>query len=84
MPDVVKGMWFCVANNFFTVSSGKVAMEYSLKSATVLKKLVSKVCMRVVEKGEKKVKDKFESKLHKSFPCFTKLPLEKLQENDSP
>ena len=83
LPDVVKGMWLCLTNNFFTVSSGKVAMEHPLKSATVPRKPVSQVCMGVVKKGEKKVKDKFKSKLHESFPSYRKLSLENLQETDS-
>jgi hypothetical protein len=83
LPDVVKGMWFCLTNNFFTASSGKVAMEHPLKSATVPRKPVSQVCMGVVKKGEKKVKDKLKSKLHESFPSYRKLSLENLQETDS-
>ena len=65
------------------MSSGKVAMEYPLKSATVPKKTVAKVCTGVFNRGEKKVKGKFESKLHESFPSFRKLSLKNLQETDS-
>ena len=51
-PDQLKGMWFCVKNKFFEVSSGK--------------------------RGEKKVEEKFEEKLHDCFPSFQKLSFEKV------
>ena len=63
LPGVVKGMWFCLPNKFFAMSPGKVPVEFPLKSAPVPSKPVSKVCMAVIKKGEKKVKDKFKSKL---------------------
>ena len=81
MPDVVKGMWFCLANKFFKVSVGKVALEFPIKSSTasVARKPVSKSSMGVLEKGEKKVKEKFKSKLHENFPSFRKISFESIQ-----
>ena len=76
LPNVVKRMWFCLANKFFAMSPGKVPVEFPLKSVPVPSKPVSKVCMAVIRKGEKKVKDKFKSKLHENFQSFRKASLE--------
>ena len=76
-PDVVKGMWFCLVNHFF--EPGKVAMEFPLGSTTAQRKQISKSCMDVVTKGEKKVEDKFHSKLHESFPSFRRISLQNVQ-----
>jgi hypothetical protein len=70
MPDVIKGLWFCLHNEFFKVSPGKVAVEYPIKTTTGAEKKVSKSCIDVIPKGENKVKDKFEEKLHECFPSF--------------
>lgn len=82
-PDVVKGMWFCLVNHFFKASTGKVVFEFPLAGATGPEKAISKSCMDVVMKGEKKVEDKFESKLHESFPSFRRISLQNVQVSQS-
>ena len=81
MPDVVKGMWFCLANKFFEVSVGKIPLEFPVKSSTssVARKPVSKSCMGVLEKGEKKIKGQFGAKLHENFPSYRRVSLESMQ-----
>ena len=81
LPDVVKGMWFCIANHFFSAPTDSVVMEFPLNSATGQRKPVSKLCMDIVMKGEGKVKkkEKFESKLHESFPSFRQISLRNVQ-----
>ena len=79
IPDVVKGMWFCLTNHFFNASTGSIVVEFILGSSTGQRKPVSKFCMDVVMKGEKKVREKFESKLHESFPSFRLISLQNVQ-----
>ena len=79
LPDVVKGMWFCIANHFFSAPTDSVVMEFPLSSATGQRKPVSKLCMDIVMKGEGKVKEKFQSKLHESFPSFRLISLQNVQ-----
>ena len=85
LPDVVKGMWFCLTNHFFSASTGSVAMEFPLGTcrSTGQRKPVSKFCMDVVMKGEEKVSEKFESKLHESFPSFRLISLQNVQMSQS-
>jgi hypothetical protein len=78
LPDVLKGMWFCLANRFFQMSVGGVPLEFPIKHPTGARKPVSKFCMEVIRKGEKKVKDQFKSKLHESFPSFRQTSLDSL------
>ena len=77
-PDQIKGLWFCVKNNFFSVSSGKVPCQFPLLSPSTIQKPVPKLAINVKEKGEKKVKEKFEAKLHDCFPAFRKFSFERI------
>jgi hypothetical protein len=83
LPDVVKGMWFCLVNHFFKASTGKVVMEFPLGNETGRNKPISKSCMDVVMKGKKKVEDRFEAKLHESFPSFRRISLRNVQVSQS-
>ena len=58
-------------------------MEFPLGNETGRKKQISKSCMDVVMKGEKKVEEKFESKLHESFPSFRRISLRNVQVSQS-
>ena len=69
-PDVVKGMWFCIANKFFEVSEGKVPLEFPVSDTAATTKPVSNSCKEILKKGEKKVVERFESKLHEIFHHF--------------
>ena len=80
-PDVIKGMWFCLANRIFQHSPGRIAIEYPLSNLPGEQKTVPKYCLDVVKNGEKKVTDKFEAKLHESFPSFRQMSLERMQQS---
>ena len=74
LPDVIKGMWFCLRNQFFKVSEGGIAFELPLRSTDEVKK-VRKSLIDVISKGEEKVSKKLEEKLHESFPLFRLISL---------
>ena len=77
-PDQIKGMWFCLKNEFFKVKTGRMPYQYPLKGVCSLQKPVQKTCMQVKEKGEKKVRGKFDEKLHDSFPAFRKFTFDRV------
>ena len=81
-PDQIKGMWFCMLNGFFLVSGSTVAYEYPLKGPAI-QKPVRQTFMQLKEKGEKKIKEKFEEKLHDCFPSFRHFLLEKVMSSAS-
>ena len=83
LPDQLKGMWFCLRNGFFKVSSERIPCQYPLQSTVDAQKNVSKMFWEIKEKGEKKVKEKFEAKLHDCFPAFRKFSLERLVSAES-
>lgn len=70
LPDVIKGMWFCLRNQFFKVSNGRIALELPLRSTVKDRKKVRKSLIEVISKGEEKVKKKLKEKLHESFLQF--------------
>lgn len=76
-PDQVKGMWFCVQNGFFELSGSDVPNEYPLKGPAI-QKHVPKMLMQVKEKGEDKVREKFEGKLHECFPSFRQFSFQRI------
>lgn len=78
LPDQLKGMWFCLKNGFFKVSSGRIPCQYPLQGTPDLQKHVSKMFWGIKDKGEMKVREKFESKLHDCFPAFRRFSLERL------
>ena len=84
-PDQLKGMWFCIKNGFFKVTSGKIPYQCPVKGVQSLQKPVLKTYFQVREKGEQKVREKFEEKLHDSFPSFRKFSLDRVldAENDT-
>ena len=69
LPDVIKAMWFCLRNQFFNVTEGRIALELPLRSTGEVRK-VRKSLIEVLSKGEEKVSKKLEEKLHESFPLF--------------
>ena len=77
-PDQLKGMWFCVKNKFFEVSSGKIPYQFPIEGSSAVPKAVPKLVIAVKERGEKKVEEKFEEKLHDCFPSFRKFSFEKV------
>ena len=77
-PDQVKGLWFCEKNDFFSVSSRKIPCQFPLLSPSTTQKPVPKLGINVKEKGEKKVKEKFEAKLQDCFPLFRKVSFERI------
>ena len=77
-PDQLKGMWFCVKNKFFEVSSGKIPYQFPTEGSSAVPKAVPKLVIAVKERGEKKVEEKFEEKLHDCFPTFRKFSFEKV------
>ena len=77
-PDQIKGMWFCLKNAFFKVRTGRMPYQYPLKGACSLQKPGQKTCMQVKEKGEKKVGQKFDEKLHDSFLAFHKFTFDRV------
>ena len=79
-PDVIKGMWFCLTNKMFQPCSGRAAREYPLDNSPCQQKLVSRYCLDVLKNGEQKVTEKFEAKLHESFPSFRQASLERLEQ----
>ena len=52
--------------------------QYPLKGVCSLQKPVQKTCMQVKEKGEKKVREKFDERLHDSFPAFRKFTFDRV------
>ncbi len=80
-PDIIKGMWFCLTNKMFQSSPGRAATEYPLSDTPCKQKSVSKYCLDVVNKGEKKITEKFEAKLHESFPSFRQTSLQRMQQS---
>ena len=84
LPDVVKGMWFCLTKKFFEVSAGKVPLEFPISDTAAARKPISNSYKEILKKGEKKVVEKFKSKLHESFPSFRKISLESIQPRDEP
>lgn len=76
LHDVIKGMWFCVRNEMFKVTPGKVPLEFPIHKSTAAPKKVSKSFTEIISKGEKKVRDKFHEKLHDCFPSFRTASLE--------
>ena len=70
MPDVIKGMWFCICHKFFEVSPGKVPVEYPIRQTKESEKKVSQSLIDIVIKGEEKVRNKFTEKLHECFPSY--------------
>ena len=81
-PDQIKGMWFCVNNGFFKVPGSTVLCQYPLQGPVIEKK-VSNVFVDVKEKGEKKLKEKFESNLHECFPTFRKFSFQRVSSSDN-
>jgi hypothetical protein len=77
LPDQIKGMWFCMRNGFFAVSGSTTAYEYPLKGPAI-QKSVRQSFMQVKVKGETKIKEKFEEKLHNCFPSFRKFLFERV------
>ena len=63
---------------FFSVPSQKVPCQFPLLSPSTTQKPVPKLAIYVKEKGEKKVKEKFEAKLHDCFPSFRKVSFERI------
>ena len=63
-------MWFCLHNKFFEVSSGRIPLEFPIRSTNEGRKKVPVRLIAIVEKGEKKVKEKMKAKLHECFPLF--------------
>ena len=55
-PDQLKGMWFCVKNKFFEVSSGKIPYQLPIEGSSAVPKAVPKLVIAVKERGEKKWK----------------------------
>jgi hypothetical protein len=80
LPDVIKGMWFCLRNAFFQMSLGDIPLEFPMQNTSGIQKKVAKSLIGVVEKGEQKVREKFEAKLHESFPLFRSVLLESVLE----
>lgn len=77
-PDQLKGMWFCVKNKFFEVSSEKIPYQFPVEGRSTVPKAVPKIVIDVKKRGEKKVEEKFEAKLHDCFPSFRKFSFEKV------
>lgn len=77
-PEQIMGMWFCIQNKFFEVSCGKVPYQYPLQGNLPITKPVPKLAMNVKEKGERKVKENFATKLHDCFSSFRKIYFEKV------
>ena len=81
-PGQIKGMWFCVNNGFFKVSGSTVPYHYPLQGPVIEKK-VSNIFLDVKEKGEEKLREKFESKLHECFPSFRKFSFQRVFSSDN-
>ena len=82
LPDQIKGMWFCMRNEFFVVSGCNVVYEYPLKGPAIQKE-VRQAFVKVKEKGENKIKEKFEEKLHDCFPAFRHFLLKRVLSSQS-
>ena len=85
LPDVIKGMWFCIRNKLLQdqlVSQGSIPLELPLRRTNEVPKKVRKCFIEVTSKGEKKVKDKLKEKLHESFPLFRLTSLESVLEQE--
>lgn len=85
LPDVIKGMWFCIRNKLLQdqlVSQGSIPLELPLRRTNEVPKKVRKCFIEVISKGEKKVKDKLKEKLHESFPLFRLTSLESVLEQE--
>ena len=81
LPDVVKGMWFCLCNKFFETMSGNFPVEFPLKSAKDgIQKNIPRSLHEIVPKDENKVKEKFAGKRHKKFPSYRCITLESVME----
>ena len=64
-------------NGFFVVSGSTVAYEYPLKGQAI-QKPVRQAFVQVKDKGENKIKEKFEEKQHDCFPSFRQILLERV------
>lgn len=67
--DQLKGMWFCLKNDFFKWNeSSEAPRTYELGCNGIASQKVPNNLLDVKEKGEKKIMDNFNEKLYTSFP----------------
>ena len=52
--------------------------QFPIECSSIAPKPVFKMVMNVQERGQKKVEEKFEEKLHDCFPSFRKFSFEKV------
>ena len=68
LPDQVKGAWFCLQKGFFKNVSRKAVECYPLDQKGCAFGKVPQNLLNVVEKGKKKIGERFTAKLYECFP----------------